>query len=124
MSDQHLNRKRVHEIVDHLLDGGGVIDKVDLDDIFKGEVLYFAILATETWGSYDGMIAVLDTNNKLLSLPGSINLPDYSGKIVNKPKYDGNSFLNPHDVCIDEDDNIYVPQWYSGMTYPFRLIRV
>ena len=47
MSDQHLNRKRVHEIVDHLLDGGGVIDKVDLDDIFKGEVLYFGNLNLE-----------------------------------------------------------------------------
>ena len=92
--------------------------------VIKNELLYFAILATETWESYDGMIAILDAENKILSLPGSTILPSYTGNIINKPKCDDNSFLNPHDVCIDNDENIYVPQWQSGMTFPFRLIRV
>ena len=41
-----------------------------------------------------------------------------------KPLYDDKTFLNPHDVCIDNDDNLYVPQWNSGKTYPLKLIRI
>lgn len=92
--------------------------------VIRGEYLYFAILATETWWAYDGMVAVLDNQNKLVSLPGSKMLPSYSDGIVDKPNYDNTSFLNPHDVCVDHDGNIYVPQWYSGKTYPYRLERV
>jgi hypothetical protein len=33
-------------------------------------------------------------------------------------------FLHPHDVCVDGDENIYVPQWASGKTYPVKLERV
>ncbi len=32
--------------------------------IIHGENLYFAVLATETWWSYDGMVAVFDKDNK------------------------------------------------------------
>ncbi len=108
---------------------GGHIETIKMPGYFmcrpviRGDELYFAILATETWWAYDGMVAVMDKNNQLVSLPGSDHLPEYSNGIVNKPKYDG-SFLNPHDVCVDNDGNIYVPQWYSGKTYPFRLERV
>ena len=91
--------------------------------VIRNDELYFAILATETWWAYDGMVAVFNKENKLISLPGSDHLPDYTDGVVDKPRYDG-SFLNPHDVCIDNDGNIYVPQWYSGKTYPFRLERV
>ena len=91
--------------------------------VIKEDEVYFAILATETWWAYDGMVVVLDKNNKVLSIPGSQELPAYTDNIIGKPKYDG-SFLNPHDVCVDNDGNIYVPQWYSGKTYPFRLERV
>jgi hypothetical protein len=38
--------------------------------------------------------------------------------------YDNQTFMNPHDVCPDQDGNLYVPQWYSGKTYPIRLKRV
>jgi len=32
--------------------------------------------------------------------------------------------MNPHDVCPDEDGNLFIPQWFSGKTYPIRLKRV
>jgi hypothetical protein len=31
---------------------------------------------------------------------------------------------NPHDVCIDDDENIYVAQWASGKVYPYKFTRV
>jgi hypothetical protein len=33
-------------------------------------------------------------------------------------------FMHCHDVCIDEDDNIYVCQWNANKTYPVKLERV
>ena len=91
--------------------------------VIKGENLYFAIINTYNWWNYDGMIAVLDKNNKVVSLPGG-GKPSYSKGVIDKPVYDDRSFLNPHDVCIDDDENIYVPQWNSGRTTPLKLIRV
>jgi hypothetical protein len=44
--------------------------------------------------------------------------------MLEAPAYDQKTFLNPHDVCIDDDENIYVPQWNSGKTYPVKLHRV
>lgn len=91
--------------------------------VIHGENLYFAVLVTKTWGAYDGCIAVLDKNNKIVSLPGA-DAPIYENGTLKEPMYDDFSFLNPHDVCIDDDGNIYVPQWMSGRTYPYKLERV
>ena len=91
--------------------------------VIKGDNLYFAIINTYNWWNYDGMIAVLDKNNKVVSLPGG-GKPSYKNGVINKPVYDDRSFLNPHDVCIDDDENIYVPQWNSGRTTPLKLNRV
>lgn len=90
--------------------------------VLSGEFTLFAVLVTKTWGSYDGMIAVLDKDFNVVSLPGGsapTNQEDFT-KVV----YDDMTFLNPHDVCVDDDGNLYVPQWYSGKTYPVRLKRV
>lgn len=90
--------------------------------VLSGEFTLFAVLVTKSWGSYDGMIAVLDKDFNVVSLPGGsapTNQEDFT-KVI----YDDMTFLNPHDVCVDDDGNLYVPQWYSGKTYPVRLKRV
>jgi len=33
-------------------------------------------------------------------------------------------FNHCHDVCIDNDKNIYVCQWNANKTYPIKLERV
>ncbi len=91
--------------------------------VIRGDHLYFAVIVTKTWDNYDGMIAVLDKNNQVISFPGG-STPNYLNGTLVAPVYDGETFLNPHDVCIDNDENIYVPQWNSGKTYPVKLIRV
>lgn len=91
--------------------------------VLKNDMLYFAVIVTKDWGTYDGMLAVLDENNKVVSLPGG-SKPDYHEGLLKAPTYDQKTFLNPHDVCIDDDENIYVPQWNSGKTYPVKLHRV
>lgn len=91
--------------------------------VIHGEHLYFAVIVTETWDSYDGMLAVLDKDNKVVSLPGG-STPTYSEGSLIAPKYDGKTFRNPHDVLVDADENLYVPQWASGKTYPIKLNRI
>ena len=68
-------------------------------------------------------IVVLNKNNKVVSFPGG-SAPSYVDKTLIKPKYDQISFRNPHDICVDDDWNLYVPQWNSGKTYPVKLTRI
>lgn len=91
--------------------------------VIKRDNLYFAVIVTETWWGYDGMLAILDKSNKVVSYPGGHAPYDDSGSLQ-KGTSDLKTFLNPHDVCVDNDDNLYVPQWYSGKTYPVMLERV
>ena len=91
--------------------------------VLKNEMLYFAVIVSKDWDTYDGMLAVLDPNNKVVSMPGG-SKPKYKKGVLEAPAYDQKTFLNPHDVCIDDDENIYVPQWNSGKTYPVKLHRV
>lgn len=91
--------------------------------VIKDEYLLFAVIITKDWGKYDGMIAILDKNNKIISLPGG-NKPLYTEDALVPPMYDNKTFFNPHDVCVDDDWNIYVPQWNSNKTYPVKLTRV
>ena len=86
-------------------------------------MLYFAVIVTKDWGKYDGMLAVLNKQNKVVSLPGGSS-PLYQEDKLIAPTYDKQTFMNPHDVCIDNDENLYVPQWNSGKTYPLKLTRV
>ncbi len=91
--------------------------------VVKDDYLLFAVIVTKSWGEHDGMLAVLDKDNKVISFPGG-SKPSYVNNELAKPQYDQKSFKNPHDVCVDSDWNLYVPQWNSGKTYPNKLTRL
>lgn len=93
--------------------------------VIRGAYTYFAVIVTETWYGYDGMVAIFDADMKLVSAPGAADesIAYAEGELVT-PTSDELTFLNPHDVCVDADENLYVPQWYSGRTYPVMLERV
>ena len=91
--------------------------------VLKNENLYFAVIVTKDWGTYDGMLAILDKNNTVVSIPGG-NKPVYNDSCLIPPISDQKTFFNPHDVCVDNDENIYVPQWNSEKTYPLKLTRI
>ncbi len=91
--------------------------------VIHGENIYFAVIVTKTWDSWDGMLAVLDKDNKVVSLPGG-SPPEYIDGKLTAPLFDGKTFRNPHDVLVDNDENLYVPQWASGKTYPIKLNRI
>ncbi len=33
-------------------------------------------------------------------------------------------FNHGHDVCMDNDENLYICQWNAGKSYPIKLERV
>lgn len=71
-----------------------------------------------------GFVTILNDEDKVVSNPGG-TMPAYD--------MDGNLkvmvqkqpiFNHCHDVCIDEDKNIYVCQWNANQSYPIKLERV
>ena len=62
---------------------------------------------------------------KAISTPGGSE-PIYQNGKLNRQYNDhpNTVFMNPHDVYVDSDENIYVPQWNSKKTYPVKLERV
>lgn len=70
-----------------------------------------------------GFISILNHENQLVSAPGGI-APIYQNGVLQPMQQSLKIFQHPHDVCIDNDDNIYVAQWNSGQTYPIKMIRV
>lgn len=94
--------------------------------VIKGDMLYGAVFRSTSDAYPDsGYIQILDKNDKVISTPGG-SAPTYAnGKLEEQRKQDPDKvFMHPHDVCVDSDDNIYVPQWNSKNTYPVKLERV
>lgn len=89
--------------------------------VIKGEYLYAAVLQSESrqW-QQSGFVTILDKQNRVVSnLAGST--PAYKGAVPEEMYQTIKAFQYPHDVCIDDEENLYVAQWNSGKTYPFKL---
>ena len=70
-----------------------------------------------------GFITILDKNSKVISNPGGTE-PKYIDGELQTMLQDSAVFNHGHDVCIDDDKNIYVCQWNANKTYPIKLERV
>ena len=89
--------------------------------VIKGEYLYAAVLQSQNnlW-KQSGFVTILDKNNKCISnLAGSE--PVYKDGKPEEMFQTNNVFQYPHDVCIDDEENMYVAQWNSGKEYPYKL---
>jgi hypothetical protein len=89
--------------------------------VIKGDYLYTAVLQSNSrqW-MQSGFVSILDKNNKVVSnLAGSE--PTYTGAAPDEMYQTIKAFQYPHDVCIDDEENMYVAQWNSGKTYPYKL---
>lgn len=70
-----------------------------------------------------GFVTILDKNNKVVSNPGGTK-PKYKHGELQLMLQETPLFHHCHDVCIDEDKNIYVCQWNANKSYPIKLERV
>ncbi len=108
---------------------GNLLEVIDLPGawvcrpVFHGDQLYVATIWSEDKKENSGFVSILDKDNKLVSAPCG-NAPVYSNGKLEPMKQERALFQHPHDVCIDDDENIYVAQWNSGNVYPIKLNRV
>lgn len=94
--------------------------------VLHGDMIYGAVFRS-TSDAYpnSGYIQILDKNDKVVSTPGG-SAPVYKDGKLEAQRKDMvlNTFMHPHDVLVDGDENVYVPQWASQKTYPVKLQRV
>ena len=91
--------------------------------VIHGTDIYLATIWSGDGSEGTGFISILNEKNELVSAPGGCNPIYTDGKL--SPMYQAlNVFHHPHDVCVDDDENLYVAQWNSGKTYPIKLYRV
>jgi hypothetical protein len=70
-----------------------------------------------------GFVTILNKENKVVSNPGG-TAPNYVGGELQLMIQQEPVFRHCHDVCIDQDENIYVCQWNAANSYPIKLVRV
>lgn len=91
--------------------------------IHKNDI-YFAVLKSKEAPNEDsGFLLIMDKNYKVVSCPGA-TAPTYNNGNLNQLYQSIRLFQYPHDVCVDDDENLYVAQWNSGQTYPIKLTRI
>lgn len=95
---------------------------VDDQDVYAG-----VCWSKDTEGKqrdFSGFLTILDTDNKVISNPGG-NAPVYKNGVL-QPVMQAESrvFYHGHDVCVDNDKNLYVCQWNAYHTAPVKLTRV
>lgn len=91
--------------------------------VIHGDQLYVATIWSGDKKENSGFVSILNKENQLVSAPcGSV--PVYENGKLQPMKQKIPMFQHPHDVCVDDDDNLYVAQWNSGNVYPIKLIRV
>ncbi|MEI6872849.1 MAG: 6-bladed beta-propeller [Verrucomicrobiota bacterium] len=71
-----------------------------------------------------GFVTILDKENKVVSNPGG-RAPRYlaEGQLEVMMQEDP-VFQHGHDVCVDDQGDLYVCQWNAGKVYPYKLHRV
>ena len=93
--------------------------------VIKGDLLMGAVFrSTSESYPHSGYIQILNKLDRVVSTPGG-TAPEYLRNVLQEQRKNDpfKVFMHPHDVCMDSDNNIYVPQWASQKTYPIKLER-
>lgn len=92
--------------------------------VIRGKYLFAAVLQSNNnqW-KQSGFVTILDKHFKVVANLGGTD-PVYKDGVLQEMQQSVKAFSYPHDVCIDNDENMYVAQWNSGKVYPYKLERV
>lgn len=92
--------------------------------VIHGDHLYAAVLRSPSLDAVGtGFVTILDKENKVVSNIGG-TMPQYSNGQLQPMAQAEKIFVHPHDVCVDDEENLYVAQWSSGKVYPYKFTRV
>jgi len=96
---------------------------LDAENVYAG-VCWSKDANGQKLGGDSGFVTILDKNNKVVSSPGG-TAPTYKNGILQATLQATNPiFQHGHDVCVDEDKNLYICQWNANHTAPVKLTRV
>lgn len=89
--------------------------------VIKGNYLYAAVLQSNSnlW-KQSGFVTILDEQYKVVSNLGG-SAPTYADGKLQEMYQTIKYFDYPHDVCVDDEENLYIAQWNSGKVYPYKL---
>jgi hypothetical protein len=89
--------------------------------VINGEFLYSAVLQSSSdLNHQSGFVTILDKDFRVVSNLAGTD-PKYSGSTPEEMHQTIKVFQYPHDVLIDDEQNMYVAQWNSGHVYPYKL---
>ncbi|MBK9734678.1 MAG: 6-bladed beta-propeller [Saprospiraceae bacterium] len=90
--------------------------------VISGDYLYAAVLTSYNTGNANtGFVIILDKDNQLVSAIAGTT-PEYKKGICQTMQQTVKLFKHPHDVMIDDEDNLYVCQWNSGQILPMKFV--
>ena len=70
-----------------------------------------------------GFVTILDGRNRVVSNPAG-TAPEYRDGELQVMVQSTPIFKHCHDVCVDDEKDLYVCQWNADKTYPIKLHRV
>ncbi|NND08704.1 MAG: 6-bladed beta-propeller [Saprospiraceae bacterium] len=96
--------------------------------VIHGDELYSGVCFGMEKNNYNmlmnrGFVTILNKENQVVSNPGGTK-PNYEDGVLQLMLQEKPIFKHCHDVCIDQDKNLYVCQWNAGGVYPYKLHRV
>lgn len=101
--------------------------------VIHGENIYAGVCWSHDFGKVDapkpwlvqtGFTMVMDKNDQVVSCPGGTEPVYKDGKLQAVAQDAAKTFYHGHDVCVDEDESMYVCQWNGERTPPVKLTRV
>ena len=108
---------------------GKLLEVIDLPGayicrpVIHGNHVFLATIWSGDGSANSGFVSILNEKNELVSAPAGSE-PIYKNGQLEPMHQTVQIFQHPHDVCIDNEENLYVAQWNSGKTYPIKLVRV
>jgi len=108
---------------------GDLIEVIDLPGayicrpVIHNDHIYLATIWSNDRSANSGFVSILNSKDQLISAPGG-STPTYTNGKLTPMHQTLKIFKHPHDVCVDNDENLYVCQWNAGRSYPIKLTRV
>ena len=92
--------------------------------VINKDYLYAAVLRSPNMDKENsGFVTILNKRNQVVSNIGGTEPVYRQNKLAEMHQQD-QIFTHPHDVCVDDDENLYVAQWAAGKVFPYKLNRV
>lgn len=96
---------------------------LDDENLYAGVCWSQPKVGKTDWKDHTGFVTILE-KDKVVSNPGGTEPVYENGTLQKSYQLPTKPILHGHDVCVDEDKNLYICQWNANRTPPLKLERV